>query len=693
MLASVMLLGLVGCAVNQGKVYVKDGKEYGVTSSQVWRGRWWNYYERGSSYAEGEFWPEAIADLREAIKQRDADQRRARTYGFHFLDYFPHRELGVVYYRLGRYADAIHELEISLQSAETAKAKFYLNKARRNQLEQTQGDTAPPRILAESPQDGLLTRQFAITVKGRAEDDTYVSAIAINGKAQFIELAEPRLSFAQEITLRDGTNTIDIVAVDLLGHMAHQQLSVTLDRQGPLVSVSRVEIQRGASTPQARVEGTLSDANEVIRFVLAGRHVPLQAGREVEFREEMPLIPGTAGLPFEAEDTAGNVTRGVITGTSGAPGSRQGTLSSLTRRASLLWLPLPPGELWGTGSSPWPTSLLPVSMRAAPLRLAQSGSHAPVIKFTNLVAQQTTYYDAVYLEGQVAHTSPLTNLTLNGENLLRREAQQVFFGYNAVLQPGENCFVVEAADKGGNTARQEAVVHRKVVEVKRLDRRLRVSLMPLEKKGSATVVADTVYDQLFTALVNQERFQLVERGQLEAILREQKLSQTALVDTATAVKIGKIAAADGILLGSVTEAQNALEVFTRFVDVETTEILAAEDVYGEDVTLPTLRFLLEGLSLKLRQRFPIIQGLVLKVENQRLFFNLGHKQIKKYMKLVIYREGEPIKDPITGQVLGAPTEVLGEAKVEDVFDNLSQGIMQQLKAPGEVKQLDKAITK
>jgi hypothetical protein len=159
------------------------------------------------------------------------------------------------------------------------------------------------------------------------------------------------------------------------------------------------------------------------------------------------------------------------------------------------------------------------------------------------------------------------------------------------------------------------------------------------------------------------------------------------------VKIGKIAAADAILLGSVTEAQNALEVFMRFVDVETTEILAAEDVYGEDVNLPTLRFLLEGLSLKLRQRFPIIQGLVLKVENQRLFFNLGNKQIKKYMKLVIYREGEPIKDPITGQVLGAPTEVLGEAKVEDVFDNLSQGIMQQQKAPGEVKQLDKAITK
>src|SRR5213592_4627996 len=80
-LALLVLLGLMGCAVEQGKVYVKDGRQYGVTSSEVWRGRWWNYYERGVSYANGAFWTDAIADLQEAIKQRESDQRRARTYG------------------------------------------------------------------------------------------------------------------------------------------------------------------------------------------------------------------------------------------------------------------------------------------------------------------------------------------------------------------------------------------------------------------------------------------------------------------------------------------------------------------------------------------------------------------------------------------------------------------------------------
>jgi len=155
-----LLLSMVGCAVERGKVHVKEGKQYGVTSSQIWRGRWWNHYERGISYADGEFWDDAIADFQAALGQRQEDQRRARTYGLHFMDYFPHRELGIVYYRLARYPEAIHELETSLRSEETAKAKFYLNRARKSLLEQTRRDPTPPRIVLASPPDGLLTNRF-----------------------------------------------------------------------------------------------------------------------------------------------------------------------------------------------------------------------------------------------------------------------------------------------------------------------------------------------------------------------------------------------------------------------------------------------------------------------------------------------------------------------------------------------------
>ena len=294
-----LLLSIAGCPVDQGKIYVKDGKQYGLTSSQIWHGRWWNYYERGTSYAAGEFWAEAIADLQEAIKQRERDQRRARTYGLHFLDeYFPHRELGVIYYRLGRYAEAISELQTSLHQTDSAKAKFYLNKARREQLEQTQGDTAPPRIVVESPQNGLVTRHFTVPVRGYVEDNTYVSSISINGRAEFIELAEPRRSFMREVHLRDGINTIDIVAVDLVGKPARQQLTVTLDRQGPLVSMGPVKRLGAGANQRVRLEGTLSDSSGVVRLVLAGRRLKPPPGQEWDFQEEVPLPRRERGHPL-----------------------------------------------------------------------------------------------------------------------------------------------------------------------------------------------------------------------------------------------------------------------------------------------------------------------------------------------------------------------------------------------------------
>src|SRR3989442_4875237 len=289
-----LLLGVIGCAVERGKVYVKDGVRYGVTSGQIWRDRWWNYYERGVSYAAGEFWDEAMADFQAALAQYHQDERRARTYGLHVLDYFPHRELGVVYYRLARYPEAIRELETSLGTLETAKTKFYLNRARKALLEQRGGDTTPPRIRLESPADGVLTNRFAVTVRGRAEDDTSVAALTINGQPLFVELAAPLLPFSQEVALHEGPNTIDVVAVDLLGHVTQQRLRVYADHQGPLISLEQVELVGQPPQQQyARVQGLLSDQSGVRRFVLAGQLIPPQAATEWEFRTEVPVAPGT----------------------------------------------------------------------------------------------------------------------------------------------------------------------------------------------------------------------------------------------------------------------------------------------------------------------------------------------------------------------------------------------------------------
>ena len=93
---------------------------------------WWHYYRRGAAYIDGKCWNEAAQDFKAAIGQRYKDKAQARTYGLHFIDYFPHRELGVAYYHLGRYVEAIEELETSLKHVKRKndRAKHYLDLAR-----------------------------------------------------------------------------------------------------------------------------------------------------------------------------------------------------------------------------------------------------------------------------------------------------------------------------------------------------------------------------------------------------------------------------------------------------------------------------------------------------------------------------------------------------------------------------------
>ena len=111
----------------------------------IFRHRWWNYYDRALTAVEGRQFAAAKADLAAALQRRENDQRMARTYGMHFSDYFPHRELGVVHYLEGDLASARAELEQSIRQHPTAKARFYLDAVRKALIQKRGGPSAPPQ--------------------------------------------------------------------------------------------------------------------------------------------------------------------------------------------------------------------------------------------------------------------------------------------------------------------------------------------------------------------------------------------------------------------------------------------------------------------------------------------------------------------------------------------------------------------
>ena len=156
------------------------------------------------------------------------------------------------------------------------------------------------------------------------------------------------------------------------------------------------------------------------------------------------------------------------------------------------------------------------------------------------------------------------------------------------------------------------------------------------------------------------------------------------------MRVGRLVAAQSIIPGSIIETRTGIEIVARMVDTETSEILAVEDVYGEDKNLPALRSLAEGMAIKFHQDFPLLSGIIIQQKGKHIFTDLGQDKTKIQRRLIVYGE-EPIKHPVTGKILGSDNVIKGRARVTQVMPEMSKAELLDAEA-GTIKPLDKVIT-
>ncbi|MBI5441300.1 MAG: hypothetical protein HY900_08835 [Deltaproteobacteria bacterium] len=228
-------------------------------------------------------------------------------------------------------------------------------------------------------------------------------------------------------------------------------------------------------------------------------------------------------------------------------------------------------------------------------------------------------------------------------------------------------------------------------------------------------------DMLVTELVKSGKYRVIEREQLAAIMQEKGLSLSGDIDPKTAVKAGKLLGVEYLVTGALTELGVAdrgarvpgvfgmpsvrvgsqkmdASIDARMINTTTGEIVWADtakestsdaQVYVagagggvEDkrkldrVLRPVVVKLAESMGKASAPTSGLggandasgVAGKVAKVEGGSVFLNVGAEAgIKEGDSFDVYRVGNVIKDPDTGEVLGSDELKVGRVKVTKVM--------------------------
>ncbi|MCK5504505.1 MAG: hypothetical protein KAJ10_05055, partial [Thermodesulfovibrionia bacterium] len=323
-LVLLQLLWVYACAVQQGPVFEKDGKRFGVVRGNF-TGQWYDYYERALSYIDGGFYDEALLDLDVAIKRRPDEKRWANTYGLHFMDYFPHRETGIIHYFLDNYDAARSELELSWAQEPSAKARFYLDEVRRHIMLREKKDISKPSLALKYPQK---TRDDPVTISGVAKDEQYVAEIILFGEKILMESSEQMISFEKALSLMQGRHKIEVIARNLLGGEEKLTIFIHVDRSGPVIIIDKF-------VPGVVIQGYLYDESGIKSFIVNGTENNVSVDNDAF---NIFLKPDMRDITLSAIDKLGNETRATLTSETITSRKRFQTVShNLLHRIFQMW--------------------------------------------------------------------------------------------------------------------------------------------------------------------------------------------------------------------------------------------------------------------------------------------------------------------------------------------------------------------
>lgn len=228
--------------------------------------RWWSFYARGLCYAyKGEL-KKAEQDLNNALHQKKGEQWDAEIYGYHYMDYFPYRELGIVFYMQKKYNKAEERLVESLSIEKTARAEFYLEKTRRAMIKDI-SDGKPPTVTLKLKGNEKYCNKFYMLFEGVAEDENFVGSIKVEDEYVPIDVPSKKIQFKKVIPIKPGKNNIGLTIADLKGNTTYRDFTIYGDFTSPSVRIDRAEVINRGSKKYIFISGEAYDNHKLKKIL------------------------------------------------------------------------------------------------------------------------------------------------------------------------------------------------------------------------------------------------------------------------------------------------------------------------------------------------------------------------------------------------------------------------------------------
>ena len=202
-------------------------------------------------------------------------------------------------------------------------------------------------------------------------------------------------------------------------------------------------------------------------------------------------------------------------------------------------------------------------------------------------------------------------------------------------------------------------------------------------KGHADVkVGHVVAEHLITALEKDGRFEVVEPGLIEKVIREQQLVFDKKEHRLIITDLAKLLEAKVLISGFVMKYQDTTEVEVRVINVDNASIIATES--AKSTAAAPLEKLADQLVEKILNFFPF-KGIVVLRKGDSITIDLGRCDgVKPDMHFAVFKECKAIKDPNTGRVVDFKRIQTGVFKIQVVKDKISTASILVENFPGAI---------